>query len=122
MLGLQHVAGRLLTPADDRPGSVPIAVITDGYRQRKFGRGPMAIGQSILVEGKPVTIVGESPGGFAGANVGETADITLPPGVLPQIQPDAELQLTGSAWWLRVLGRPQPEISNSRAKARLAVV
>ncbi len=121
-LGLQPVAGRLLTPADDRLGAVPVAVITDGYWQRKFGRNAVAIGQSILVEGKPVTIAGVSPAGFTGSNVGETADITLPLGVLPQLATDGEFLLTNSAWWLRVLARPRPGISHSQAEARLAVI
>jgi putative ABC transport system permease protein len=121
-LGLQPVAGRLLTEADDRPGAVPTGVITDSYWQRKLGRNPLAIGRQILVDGKPVTIVGVSPGGFTGANVGETADITLPLGVLPQLQTDREFQLDAGSWWLRVLARPQPGISRAQVKARLAVI
>ena len=121
-LGLQPAAGRLLTESDDRPGAVPVAVITDGYCQRKFGRNPAAIGQQILVEGKPVTIVGVSPAGFTGANVGEAADITLALGVLPQIQLDRNFTLDTAAWWLRVLARPQPGISRDQVKARLAVI
>ena len=38
---------------------------------------PSAIGESILIEGVPVPIVGVNPAGFAGANVGEAADLTL---------------------------------------------
>ena len=121
-LGIQPAAGRLLTESDDRPGAIPVAVITDGYWQRKFGRNPLAIGQQILVEGKPVEIVGVSSGGFTGANVGETADITLPLGVLPQIQYDKTYTLDSAAWWLRVLARPQPGVSHTQVKARLAVI
>jgi predicted permease len=121
-LGIQPAAGRLLTESDDRPGAIPVAVITDGYWQRKFGRNPLAIGQQILVEGKPVTLVGVSSGGFTGANVGETADITLPLGVLPQIQSDRQYTLESAAWWLRVLARPQPGVSHTQVKARLAVI
>ena len=87
-LGLQPVAGRLLTDTDDQPGAAPVAVITDGYWERKFARKPDAIGREIVIEGKPVVVVGVSPAGFTGANVGETADITLPLGILPQIRPD----------------------------------
>jgi hypothetical protein len=121
-LGLQAAVGRLLTESDDRPGAVPAAVITDGYWQRKFGRSPEAIGRQIVVEGKPVAIVGVSPAGFTGANVGETADITLALGVLPQFRADREYVLDFSSRWLRVLARPQPGISRDQAKARLAVI
>jgi predicted permease len=121
-LGLQPVVGRFLTEADDQPGAVPTAVITDGYWERKFGRNPQAAGQQILVEGKPVTIAGVSPSGFTGANTGETADITLALGVLPQISTDRELSLDTGAWWLRILARPQPGLSRAEVKARLAVI
>src|SRR5580698_6288750 len=122
MLGLQPAAGRLLTDSDDRPGALPVAVITDGYWQRKFARRPDAIGRRIVVEGTPVKIVGVSPAGFTGSDVGWIADITLPIGVLPQIRPDRSYSVDNSSWWLRVLARPQPGISRQQAKARLAVV
>ena len=82
-LGLQPAAGRLLVESYDRPGAIPVAVITDDYWLRKFGRSGDSIGRQVLVEGKPVTIVGVSRAGFNGANVGETADITLPLGACP---------------------------------------
>jgi predicted permease len=121
-LGLQPAAGRLLSESDDRLGAVPVVVITDGYWQRKFARSPEAIGRRIVIEGVPVTIVGVSPPGFTGANVGDTADLTLPLGVLPQIRPDRAYLVDSTSWWLRVLARPQPGISREQAKARLAVV
>jgi predicted permease len=121
-LGLQPAAGRLLGESDDRPGAVPAAIITDGYWQRKFGRSPEAIGRQIIVEGRPVAIVGVNPAGFSGTNVGETADITLALGVLPQIRPDLEHFPDSASRWLRVLARPQPGISRDQAKAGLAVI
>jgi predicted permease len=121
-LGLQPVAGRLLTDADDRPGAAPVTVITDRYWERKFGRSPDAIGRQIVIEGTPVVVVGVSPAGFTGANVGDTADITLPLGILPQIRPDRSYLVDNSSWWLRVLARPQPGIRREQTKARLAVV
>jgi predicted permease len=121
-LGLQPAAGRLLTESDDRPGAVPAAVISDGYWQRRFGRSPDAVGRQIVLERKLVTIVGVSPADFNGANVGETADITLTLSVLPQIRPDREYELDAGSRWLRILARLQPGISRERANARLAVI
>jgi predicted permease len=121
-LGLQPAAGRLLMESDDRPGAVPVAVISDGYWQRKFGRNPEAVGRQIVIERRPVAIVGVSPAGFNGANVGETADITLTLSVLPQIRPDQEYELDAGSRWLRILARLQPGISRERANARLAVI
>jgi predicted permease len=121
-LGLQPAAGRLLVESDDRAGAPPVAVITDGYWQRKFGRSADAIGRELLIEGRPVTIVGVSPSGFTGANVGETADITMPVGVMSQVRSDWESYRDAGSRWLRVLARPQPGASREQAKARLAVI
>jgi len=121
-LGLHPAAGRFLTPADDLPGAAPVAVISDGYWQRKFGRNPLAFGEPILVEGKPATIVGVSPAGFTGADVGETVDITLPVAVLPQFVAEGQYQIDAGAWWLRILARPQAGVSPAQMKARLAVI
>ena len=121
-LGLQPVTGRLLAPADDQPGAAPVAVITDEYWQRKFARDRQAVGRAIIVESVPVTIVGVSPQGFSGANVGQTADLTIPLAANTQLFPEMTGRLTAYPEWLRILARPQPGISRTQAKARLAVV
>jgi putative ABC transport system permease protein len=121
-LGLQPAMGRLLRRDDDQPGAAPVAVITDEYWQRKFSRGPQAVGRAILIEGSPATIVGISPPGFSGANVGYVADITLPLAANTQLFPEMTGRLTAGPEWLRILARPQPGISLEQAKARLAVV
>jgi predicted permease len=121
-LGLQPAMGRLLRRDDDQPGAAPVAVITDEYWQRKFNRDPQAVGRAILIEGASVTIVGVSPPGFSGANVGYVADITLPLAANTQLFPEMTGRLTAGPEWLRILARPQPGISLQQAKARLAVV
>jgi predicted permease len=120
-LGLAPVAGRLLTRDDDNPGARPVAVITDGYWARKFGRNPGTVGQTMFVEGVPVTIVGVSPPGFTGTTVGWIADVTMPVGVTPQLLPDGNGRLTNTFRWLRVIARPKPGISLAQAQARLSV-
>jgi putative ABC transport system permease protein len=120
-LGLSPAAGRLLTPEDDSPGAVPVAVISDGYWRRRFGADPQVIGQLLSIAGTPVAIAGVSPPGFSGANVGDTADITLAIAVLPQIYPARAGDVKASSTWLRVLARARSGVSLSQARARLAV-
>src|SRR6185436_7658888 len=92
-----------------------------GYWERQFLRDPAAIGRTILLNGVPVTIAGVSPRGFAGANVGSIADITMAVATLPIISPEGA-GLTGPGnFWLRVLARPAPGLSAAEATARLAV-
>lgn len=121
-LGLEAFAGRLLTPYDDQPGAAPVAVLSYAYWKNQFGRDFSVVGRSISIEGKPVTVVGISPNGFTGANVGDAANLTLALAALPQLFPERATALESGSQWLRVLARPNPGISITQAKARLAVV
>jgi putative ABC transport system permease protein len=121
-LGLQAIAGRLLTPADDRSDAPAAAVITDAYWQRAFGRRSDVVGRTLPVEGMPVTIVGVSPPGFSGMSVGQVADITLPVAILPRVLPEQASLLGIGNWWLRVFARPNPGVTPEQAQARLAVI
>jgi predicted permease len=63
ILGARPVAGRSFTPADDRPGSAPTAIISHGYWQRRLGGGD-AIGRTLTVDGVPRQVIGVLPQWF----------------------------------------------------------
>jgi len=121
-LGLTPVLGRLLTTDDDEPGKSLVAVISDGYWQREFGRDPAVIGRTLLIGGVPVTVVGATPPGFNGVNVGSVAEITIPAAALPQINPPMAALLQPGNFWLRILARRRPNVSSDEARARLRIV
>jgi putative ABC transport system permease protein len=121
-LQLTPAAGRVLLPDDDRPGAPLVAVITDAYWDRNFQRSPNAIGAMLLVEGHPVTVVGVTPPGFTGANVGEVADLTLPFQAMPQLFPDREGLLRAGNQFSRMVARPARGLSFQQARARLKVI
>jgi len=121
-LGLNPVVGRLLTDDDDRVGAPLSAVISYGYWQREFAGSHQAVGQTIRIKGNAVTIVGVTPRGFVGANVGAVADITMAIAALPQMYPTmAPLLGTGNVW-LRVLARVNRDMSTDEATSRLNVM
>ena len=118
-LGLQPAAGRLIGPRDDEPGAPLVAVLSYGYWERQFAGSPGAIGEALRINGVPVAIVGVSPRGFVGTNVGTVADVTLPIAALAQVTPGAAGLLGPGNFWLRVLARPQHTVSNEQAAAGL---
>jgi hypothetical protein len=65
-LAVSPAAGRLIDSEDDRPGSAPVAVISFATSQNRFGGPPNAIGQSILVDSVPFTVIGVAPPEFFG--------------------------------------------------------
>jgi predicted permease len=122
VLGLNPAAGRLLSAEDDRPGAPLAAVISYGYWTRVFAADPGVIGQALRVNGVPVTIVGVSPSGFTGANVGSVADITMTVAALSLVSPEAAGLLGPGNFWLRALVKLPHTLSVPAAKARLAAV
>jgi putative ABC transport system permease protein len=121
-LGIEPQVGRLLQPADDAPGAPAVAVISDGFWERRFSRRRDAVGQSLLVGGTSVPIVGVAPRGFAGATVGSPADVTIAAAALPQVSPDQAPLLEPGNFWLRVVARPRPGLSREHLTARLEAV
>src|SRR5207249_4486320 len=61
--GLRPFAGRLFSPADDRSGASPAAVLSYHVWQSTYGADPSIVGSSVVVEGHPFTIVGVTPPG-----------------------------------------------------------
>jgi predicted permease len=120
--GVTPAIGRMLTREDDETNAPPVAVISYGYWERQFSRNPSAVGESILINGVPVTIVGVSAPGFVGANVGQVADITIAMATLPQVDPKSAGLLGPGNFWMRALARLKPGVSIPAAKAHLASV
>jgi putative ABC transport system permease protein len=80
-MGVPARLGRTLSPADDQRGGGadgPVAVISDSFWQRQFGGTPDVLGQSLRVDDVPLTIVGVTPAGFNGPEVGRRFDVMVP--------------------------------------------
>jgi len=51
LLGARPLHGRLLLPADDKPGSPAVVILTHGLWKRLFHSDPKVVGRSIIVNG-----------------------------------------------------------------------
>jgi hypothetical protein len=79
VVGASIALGRGFSNEPDRPdGRAPIAVISDDYWERKYGRSPDVIGRTLNIGGRAITIVGVTAPGFHGLVSGTRFDITLP--------------------------------------------
>lgn len=77
LLGVSPQAGRFYSPHDET-SAAPVVVISDRYWTRRFGRNPAAIGSTVLVNNVARTVIGVTPVGFGGFNVGIANDVWLP--------------------------------------------
>ena len=120
-LGVSAILGRTLLTADDQPSADPVAVISSRYWKRRFGGDPSVMGKTVQVNRVPVTLVGVTPPGFAGAmQIGESVDITVPLSHHARFQPErAPSRAQPWYWWIRIMGRLAPGASPAQAHANL---
>ena len=124
VLGVRPWAGRLLTQEDDRtPGAHPVAVISYGFWDRRFGKDPSIIGKTILANESPLTIIGVTPPNFYGVYLSSAPDIWVPLMMTPVYNPLPATRLTSRTHqWLTVMARRKDGVSEAQARASLAVL
>lgn len=119
------VLGRPIQPADDaQTGNSPVAVISYSFWLRRFNGSPAVIGKTIDVNLAPVTIVGVAPRGFSGAShVHAEQDLFMPFSAQPLVfsRGDKPLLSDADTWWIQIMGRIGPGMSDERARSSLAV-
>jgi macrolide transport system ATP-binding/permease protein len=121
-LAVLPAAGRLIDIEDDRPGAPPAAVISFALSQSRFGGAPNAVGQSILVDNVPFTVVGVAPPEFFGVDPAETPDLYLPlhTNLLVDGAQAARMYDDENFYWIEIMGRLRPGVRMAQAQAVLA--
>src|SRR5688572_13581468 len=120
-LGVSPAVGRLIVMDDDRRGAQSVAVVSHGYGERRFGSAANAVGQQILINNLPFTVVGVTPPEFFGVDPAATPGLYLPLQSEPLFEPDSAGKYANANWyWLEMMGRLQPGVSMAQAQAVLA--
>jgi predicted permease len=123
VLGVEALIGRTLTPEDARlPGAQPVAVLSNGFWRRRFGSDPGVVGKTIRLDGHPMTVVGITPAGFQGTEVGVSPDVRVPITMVRAMLPDlpAEAGMSARGWtWLDLVGRLKDGVSRAQAESAL---
>ena len=120
-LGLTAARGRLLDARDGLPGAPLVAVLSEGYWQRRFGGDPAVVETVLAVNDLPVRVVGVAPAGFAGLQMSQ-GDLWLPIA--------ARAPLVGEPQAVAEFGRPdtgiagklRPGVSLEAARTQLAAL
>jgi predicted permease len=118
-LGLHPLLGRTLGPSDDKRGCPATAVLSHGFWQKEYASQAGIVGKTISLDNHPFEIAGVLEPGFTGVDVGNSVDVYVPICAESIVRAENSMLDMRSAWWLRVIGRPKPGISESQAEARL---
>jgi predicted permease len=127
-LGVQAILGRTLQPQDDQLSAPLVGVVSYEFWQKSLGGSSSVAGKTMVVNGRPVTIVGVTPPDFFGLEPGSIPGIFLP---LLQYLGEAAGQNSSDnldeindpkSWWAGVVGRLKPGVTEKEAQAELQVV
>ncbi|HEX7123069.1 MAG TPA: ABC transporter permease [Gemmatimonadaceae bacterium] len=134
VLGVRPALGRTFTPEEMAGvGAAPVAVLSHGLWQSRFGGDPAIVGKTFRLNGRVYTIVGVAPESFGGMFPAVTAQMWLPVTMAEAVEPmgnqrvtgrstgDTRLERRGQAWlWLK--GRMAPGVTPAQVRAEFDAI
>jgi putative ABC transport system permease protein len=60
-LGKQPIVGRAFGPEEEKDGAPGVALLGEGFWERRFGRDPKVVGQTLVLSGDSFTVIGVMP-------------------------------------------------------------
>jgi putative ABC transport system permease protein len=117
-LGIRPALGRLMIADDDRVADAnPVVVLSFSYWQRRLGSDPSVVNQSLLVNGRPFTVLGVAPPGFHSVVMGDTPDLFAPMTMKAQVRPGIKDLEDRKSRWLNIIGKLKPGLTREQAEA-----
>jgi predicted permease len=124
-LGVAPALGRTFDAgAEPAEGSVPFAVISHEYWQRRFGARPDVLGRTIALRGGTFSVIGVAPPAFFGETVGERPDAWVPLAMQRMVLPGRDWLRdqpgnVEKVMWLHAFARLRPGVTLERADAKV---
>ncbi|HXV85185.1 MAG TPA: ABC transporter permease, partial [Gemmatimonadales bacterium] len=116
LLGIEAGLGRVFSAAETEPGSPPVVVLGERYWRARLGGDPAILGQSLVFDGRPHTVIGVLPRGVGYPNPDVPAYV--PMGAIPGLPFDDR----ESGFGTRALARLAPGVTAAMAAEQLRSV
>jgi putative ABC transport system permease protein len=113
-LEVPPMLGRTFLPEDDAVGASPVAVLSHGLWETRFGEDPEILGRQLELDGSSFTVVGVMPQGFAFPSSEYRMWISFPD--------ELKTSPVRNGGYLKVLARLAPGISLEQARREMAQV
>jgi putative ABC transport system permease protein len=112
LLGVEASVGRTFLKEEDQAGGTPVALLSYGLWQRRFGGSRDIIGKPITLDAQPYTVVGVLPAGF---------QILQPAEVFVPFKPWAATLPADRNWHPGIIAvaRLKPGVSREQARAEM---
>ncbi len=113
IFGVNALVGRTFLPEEYRAVSDRVVILSYGLWQRRFGADPKIIGQKLVLDSEPMTVVGVMPPEFKLNLFDQEKDLWA-----PQVFGE-DLRRQRRATYLKVLARLKPGVTTERAQAEM---
>ena len=117
VLGVQPLLGRGIAPGDEA-----VAVLSHPFWESRFGGDPGIVGRAVVLNGLPFTVIGVTPRGFFGAEVGTSPAIFVPLTMRDRLLPGEAILTSRNNFWLTIMARLQPGLGREQASAEAEVL
>jgi predicted permease len=123
MFGVKPAAGRLFDMSDDRREAAPVAVLSHRAWTQFYAQNPSIVGETVVVNGRSMTIVGVSAETFFGDTVRpDPAALWIPVAQESIMRGAASLHERSDTNWLYAIGRVSGKADASQISAHLTTV
>jgi hypothetical protein len=112
-LGVQPALGRIFSEEEDQPGRDGVVILGNGVWRQRFGGDPKIVGQTLIMDGKPRTVIGVMP---EGVEYPTQTVMWSPLGF------DDETRARRYFHRLRVIGRLKDGVTLERARAEFQTI
>jgi len=112
--GVEPIAGRVLTAEEDRPGHDKVVVISERMWRTRFHADSAILGQTLLINGAPSTVIGVMPKTFDPLLL--ESDVWVPAAFTPAQLADHDDH------FLNVMGRLKPGLSLEQAQSEAHLI
>jgi putative ABC transport system permease protein len=110
--------GRAFDASDDAPGAPRVAMVSHAFWKSRMGGADAALGSSLILDGKPSTVVGIMPPEFRFPLDGPAAGIW----VQPRQAPFGNMLDERALFFFQVVGRLRSSATLEQARAELAAI
>lgn len=103
------------------PLQCPVAVLSYGFWQRRFGSDQSVIGTSLTLNRQHFTVLGVAAPDFNGAEM-TIPDVWIPVTMQPALMPESNFLELANCSWLNVVGRLKDNVSLEQMQAEMQLV
>ncbi|MCH7573308.1 MAG: ABC transporter permease, partial [Planctomycetes bacterium] len=122
VVGVPPILGRNFVPAEgESEGTHPVVMMSEELWQGRFAGDESIIGQSLMLNGYPFTVIGIVPDSFEGMNIGIEPELWVPLMMHKYVATfEFDLNTRGNNF-LRCMARLKPGMSLEQARADMEV-